>query len=211
LSSHEKLPIRTSAHPGRRNAPNGLWRALGLVLIIVLFVQHQPGTEKPPRRPGLAVVVGRTTPVHCGPGTAAGLRRTKGMRRGSPTQRQGRNHLSQLPPYRRGGRPPARLAQDRVPLGQGRQATLPEDPGRPPPLPSSRDPPAGRGTSRRSHSLSGAVRSFRPGWQTPTGSAAPATCGDQTRSQVKVTTHQHPLRNPTGERPQPRGQPAPEE
>ena len=28
------------------------------------------------------------------------------MRRGSPTQRQGRNHLSQLPANRRGGRPP---------------------------------------------------------------------------------------------------------
>ncbi|HEV2922049.1 MAG TPA: hypothetical protein VG673_22845, partial [Actinomycetota bacterium] len=43
------------------------------------------------------------TPVHSGPGTAAGVRRTKGMRRGSPTQRQGRNHLPQLPSYRRGG------------------------------------------------------------------------------------------------------------
>ena len=49
--------------------------------IIVLFVQHQPGT-------------------------AAGVRRTKGMRRGSPTQRQGRNHLSQLPLGRRGRRHP---------------------------------------------------------------------------------------------------------
>src|SRR4030095_2208561 len=30
---------------------------------------------------------------------------------------------------------------------QGRQAAIPEDPGRSPPLPRSRDPPAGRGTS----------------------------------------------------------------
>ena len=78
-------------------------------------------------------------PVHSGPGTAAGVRRTKGMRRGSPTQRQGRNHLSQLPPYRRGGRPPPRLTQDGVPLGQGGQAALPEDPGRPSSVPRSRD------------------------------------------------------------------------
>jgi hypothetical protein len=169
------------------------------------------GTEKPPRPAGPRRRGRSNTPVHCGPGTAAGVRPTKGMRRGSPTQRQGRNHLPQLPPYRRGGRPPARLAQDRVPLGQGRQATLPEDPGRPPPLPRSRDPRPGRGTSRESHSLSGAVRSFRPGWHPPTRSAAPATCGDQTHSQVKVTTHQHPRRNPTGQRPQPHGQPAPEE
>jgi hypothetical protein len=28
---------------------------------------------------------------------------------------------------------------------------------------------------------------------------------------VKVTTHQHPRRNPTGQRPQPHGQPGPEE
>jgi hypothetical protein len=40
------------------------------------------------------------------------------MRRGSPTQRQGRTHLSQPPPGRRGGRHPARLAQDRVPLAK---------------------------------------------------------------------------------------------
>ena len=33
------------------------------------------------------------------------------MRRGSPAQRQGRNPLSQLPPYRRGRRHPARLAK----------------------------------------------------------------------------------------------------
>jgi excisionase family DNA binding protein len=38
-----------------------------------------------------------------------------------------------------------------------------------------------------------------------------ATCRDQTRSRVKVTTHQPPRRNPIVERPQPHGQPAPEE
>src|SRR5215204_568987 len=110
-----------------------------------------------PRRPSPSCR--SNTPVHYGPGTAAGVRRTKGMRRGSPTQRQGRNHLSQLSPYRRGGRAPARLAQDRVTLGQGRQATLPEDPGRPPPLPRSRDPRAGQRTSRGSDRLT--VQSVR--------------------------------------------------
>jgi hypothetical protein len=66
-------------------------------------------------------------PVHSGPGTASGSAARKGMRRGSPTQRQGRTRSSPLPPDRRGGRHPARVAQDRVPLGQGRQATVPED------------------------------------------------------------------------------------
>jgi hypothetical protein len=86
--------------------------------------------------------------VTTGPGAAAGVRRTKGMRRGSPGQRQGRNPLSQLPAGRRGGRHPACLAQDRVPLGQGRQAAVPEDPGRSPPLSRCRDPRASRGTAR---------------------------------------------------------------
>jgi hypothetical protein len=182
---------------------------LGLVSIIVLFVQHQPGAEEPPRpagprRRGRSNNPGPLRARHCCRSPP-----TKGMRRGSPTQRQGRSQLSQLPSYRRGGRPPACLAQNRVPLGQGRKATLPEDPGRPPPLPRSRDPRAGRGTSRGSDCLTGAsgLSSRR---QTPTGSAAPATCGDQTRCQVKVTTHQHPRQNPTGQRPQPHGQPSPE-
>ena len=48
---------------------------LGLVSIIV------------PVRPGISA----DQPVHSGPGTAAGVRCTKGMRRGSPTHRQGRN------------------------------------------------------------------------------------------------------------------------
>src|SRR5512133_109463 len=66
------------------------------------------------------------------------------MRRGSPTQQQGRTRASPLPPYRGGGRHLARVAQDRVPLGQGGQAAVPEDPWWPPPLPGDRDPPARR-------------------------------------------------------------------
>src|SRR5215208_6328057 len=66
------------------------------------------------------------------------------MRRGSPTQRQSRNRRSQLPAGRGGGRHLARVAQDRVPLGQRRQAAVPEDPWRPPPLSGGGDPPAGR-------------------------------------------------------------------
>src|SRR5512132_2141056 len=93
------------------------------------------------------------------------------MRRGSPTQRQGRNHLSQLPPHRRGGRPPPRLTQDRVPLGRGRQAPLPEDPRRPPALPRSRDPPAGRGPARGGDRLT--VRSVRRGRSTAPGRPPP--------------------------------------
>ena len=63
---------------------------LGLVWIIVLFVQgYRPNN-----------------PVHIGPGTAAGVRRTTGMRRGSP-QRQGRNHL---PPSWAAPRPAVRAA-----------------------------------------------------------------------------------------------------
>ena len=156
----EKLLIRTSAHPVRLKCPKramaGAWPSLN----------NRParsstryGTEEP-SGPRVSPSLSDEQPVTTGPGAAAGVRRTKGMRRGSPPQPQGRNHLPQLPPYRRGRRPPPRLTQDRVPLGQGRQATLPEDPGRSPPLPRSRDPRPGRGTSRGSHRLSGAVRSF---------------------------------------------------
>src|SRR5215208_1862630 len=66
------------------------------------------------------------------------------MRRGSPTQRQGRTRHTEVSPYRRGGRHPARVPQDRVPLGQRRQTAVPADPWRPPPLSGGRDPPAGR-------------------------------------------------------------------
>src|SRR5215218_9895623 len=118
---------------------------LGLVSIIVLFVQSRMA-----ERPGPLRTRHRCrSPPH------------EGMRRGSPTQRQGRNHLPQLPPYRRGGRHPPRLAQDRLPLGQGRQATVPEDPRRPPPLPRSRDPRPGHRTSQRSDRLSGPGGSSR--------------------------------------------------
>jgi hypothetical protein len=117
------------------------------VSIILLFV---PAPATAPRnclaRQGFAVGVGRTTdPL----GARCWTPPHEGRRRGSPTRRQGCNHLSRLPAGRRGRRHPPRLAQDRVPLGQGRQASLPEDPGRrPPPLPRSRDPQAGPGTSR---------------------------------------------------------------
>jgi Metallo-beta-lactamase superfamily len=70
-------------------------------------------------------------------------------------------HLSLWQPEERllvVGRHPPRLAQDRVPLGQGRQAAVPEDPGRPSPVPRSRDPRPGRGTSRGSERLT--VRRF---------------------------------------------------
>ena len=81
------------------------------------------GLDHRPVRPGISA-------DQPGPHRApdAGVRRTKGMRRGSPTRRQGRTHLPQLPPHRRGSRPPPRLTQDGVALGQGRQAALPEDP-----------------------------------------------------------------------------------
>jgi excisionase family DNA binding protein len=84
---------------------------LGLVSIIVLFVPA-PGTA--PRNQlcsGPSPSVSDEQPVTTGPGNAAGVHRTKGMRRGSPTQRQGLNHLPQLPPHRRGRRHPARLTQ----------------------------------------------------------------------------------------------------
>lgn len=75
----------------------------------------------------------------------------KGMRRGSQTRPQGRNHCSPLPPRRRGSRDPAGLAQDNCPLGQRGQAPLHEDPRRSPPLPRGRDPRVGHGASRRAH------------------------------------------------------------
>src|SRR5829696_5929408 len=85
-----------------------------------------------PSGPQVFTVVagGTTAPVRpSGPGPTAGARRMKGMRRGSPIQRQRRNRLSQLPADRRGGRDPVRVAQDGVPLGRGRQAAFPENPG----------------------------------------------------------------------------------
>jgi hypothetical protein len=62
----------------------------------------------------------RTTSRQSGSAMAIGSAH-EGMRRGSPTQRQGRTRASSLPVGRRGGRHLARVAQDRVPLGQGRK------------------------------------------------------------------------------------------
>src|SRR5919199_4485407 len=47
-----------------------------------------------------------------------------------------------LPPNVRGSRPTSRVSEDSLPLGPGRQAALPADPWRPPPLPGQRDPGA---------------------------------------------------------------------
>src|SRR5215211_437303 len=90
-----------------------------------------------------AVVTGRTLPPLRARHRIR-VRRTKGMRRGSPTQRQGRTRGSPLSPSRRGGRHLACVAQDRVAMGQGGQAPVPEDPWWPPALPGDRDPPARR-------------------------------------------------------------------
>ena len=64
----------------------------------------------------LAVGVGRHRSIP-GPASLPGPPH-EGMRRGSPTQRQGRNYLSQLPAGRRGGRHSPRLTQDCVPLAK---------------------------------------------------------------------------------------------
>jgi hypothetical protein len=98
------------------------------------------------------LTVGRTTgPIRVR--HISRVRRTKEMRRGSPTQRQGRNHLSQLSVDGPGSQPAVRVAQDRVPLGQGGQAALHEDARRSSPLPGVRDPGTGREASRRADRL----------------------------------------------------------
>ena len=79
------------------------------------------------------------------------------MRRGSPTQRQGRNHLSQLPPYRRGRRSP-RLAQDHACWAKEGKLPLPED------------PPAATAAIQKPRSASWPLdfaRSDRPSWPVP--------------------------------------------
>ena len=50
---------------------------------------------------------------------------------------------------------PPRLAQDRVPVGQGGQAAVPEDAWWAPTLPGRRDPPAGRRAAGAADGLSG--------------------------------------------------------
>src|SRR4029450_4651842 len=104
------------------------------------------------------------------------------MRRGNPTQRQGRTHLSPLPPHRRGGRHLARVAQDRVPLGQGRQATVPEDPWWASPLPGHGAPPAGRRAAGAANSLSRSVLRLLPRSCLEWVPAAPPAVGDHDRS-----------------------------
>src|SRR4029450_6839713 len=115
---------------------------------------------------------------------------------GNPTQRQGRPPPAQLPPSRRGGRHPARVTQDRVPLGQGGPAAVPQAPWWPPALPRSRDPPAGRRAPGAADNLSGPAGHVLGGQlataqQGGTVSGGPHTrCGhaDATGQEVAVTT-----------------------
>src|SRR4029450_2938268 len=100
---------------------------------------------------------------------------------GGTTQDQRQDRGSELPPHRRGGRYPARLAQDGLPVGQGGQAALPQDPGRAPALSRGQDPRArqrpeggahrlGLGTTRGGHSahvVHGAVLVSWTTWAVP--------------------------------------------
>jgi hypothetical protein len=92
-------------------------------------LDNRPVRPASRRRPGAICVAGVAIVVAAGQSGPAPLPSpaTEGMRRGSPTQRQGRNRVSEVLADRPGGRPVVRVAQDRVPLGQGGQATLPED------------------------------------------------------------------------------------
>src|SRR4029450_7617883 len=67
----------------------------------------------------------------------------------------GHTEASAMAASRGGGRHLARVAQDRVPLGQGRQTTVPEDPWWPPPLPGRGNPPTGRYAAGATDGLSG--------------------------------------------------------
>ena len=73
-------------------------------------------------------------PVHLGPGSATGSAARTGDAPWQPTPAARPPQSSPLPPSGRGGRPLARVAQDRVALGQGGQAAVPEDPWWAPPL-----------------------------------------------------------------------------
>jgi len=77
--------------------------------------------------------------------------------------RQPHDRESQLPADRRGGQHPACVAQDRVPLGQGRQAPFPEDARRASPLPGGQDPRARQPAPRRGEDLSGLVPAAQTG------------------------------------------------
>ncbi len=77
---------------------------------------------------------------------------------------------------------PACVAQDRVPLGQGRQAAVPEDTWWPSALPGRRDPSTGRragGTADRlsGQSLRHAIQPVDLGWHVDPNSIASADCG----------------------------------
>jgi hypothetical protein len=154
--------------PSAETAQMGYGGTLGLVAIIlpVRLVSSRPSAPNCPR--SWWMNSRSTLPA----GTAASVRQTKGMRRGTPTQRQVRKHLSQLPADRRGGRDPVGVAQDRFSLGQGGQAALPENLGRPSPLPRSRDPGVGRRASRGGQGLGSPV--LRGGWpRTGVGHCSP--------------------------------------
>jgi hypothetical protein len=81
---------------GRRwNSPNGLWRAFGVVSIIVL--SSNPWTAMADLSvPRVSPSASSSQPVQSGPAQYPGPP-TKGMHRGSPTHRQGRNQCSSLP------------------------------------------------------------------------------------------------------------------
>jgi hypothetical protein len=75
-----------------------------------------------------------------------------------------------LPQNVRGSRPASRVSKDSLSMGTGRQASLPADPWRPPPLPGQRDPgarggaadvasDAGRATGRAPVAIAPASRS----------------------------------------------------
>ena len=117
----------------------GLWRALGSVCMIVLLVLRiRVAAASSMAAAGLAVVAGRTAASTSGPHHQR-VRRMKGCAVAAPPSGK------VAPADHGGGRHLAGVAQDRDPLGQGRQAPVLEDAGWPPALPGGGDPPAGRG------------------------------------------------------------------
>jgi hypothetical protein len=121
------------------------------------------GLDHRPVRPGIAAEPPSTPGPAPLPASAA--RRDAPWQPNPPARPQPPTPATSTPPR---WPTPARLTQDGVPLGQGRQAALPEDPRRSPPLPRSRDPRPGRGTSRGSDRLT--TPSVRRGRQTAPGS-----------------------------------------
>src|SRR5215217_3211197 len=104
----------------RETNPIELWRPLGPLPILALF-DHQQVTDR--LRRTSSPTTSWSVP---GPEGAVVVRTREGTRRGRAAQ--GRRH-TQLPSGGRGRRHPARVTQDGVPLGQGGQAALHEDPG----------------------------------------------------------------------------------